>query len=114
MAAPTEKGWSEPFCSFFEEAGPFLLVWWLGSTGIALIQCHNQDAIHHKGGVLSYFCVCCLGSYGAAYNRMKVRGEYQIKGNYCLDFLAYWCGCGLCASVQEYREVLKAHPHAKH
>lgn len=103
--------WKYPLCSFFEEAGPFLLVWLCKSAGIGLIQCHNQNKAYGKGGALAYFCVCCLGSYGEAYNRMKIRDSYGIKGNYILDCLTYECCLGLCASIQEYREV-KDRPEA--
>jgi Cys-rich protein (TIGR01571 family) len=36
---------------------------------------------------------------------MKIREKFGIKGNYCMDCLTYACDLGLCAAVQEYREV---------
>jgi Cys-rich protein (TIGR01571 family) len=112
--AEGKHGWSTPFCSFFEEVGPFLLICLAGKTGIALVQCHDQNAINEdKGGVMAYFCVYCLECYGAAYNRMKVRDRFNIKGNYFVDCLIYACDLGLCAAVQEYRETKIRATHHK-
>lgn len=110
QGTPVGLDFKHPFCSFFEEVGPFLLYCIACDTGVALIQCHNRDRYNGSGGPLAYFCVCCLGSYGAAFNRMQTRTKFGVKGNYFFDWLAYFCCCGLCASVQEYREVKHHHP----
>jgi Cys-rich protein (TIGR01571 family) len=54
---------------------------------------------------MAYLCSCCLACYGNAFNRMKLREQYDIKGNYFIDCLLYTCMLGLCAVVQEHREA---------
>lgn len=38
---------------------------------------------------MSCICVCLIGCYGAAYNRMKLREKYEGKRKYCMDCLIY-------------------------
>ena len=86
---------SVPMCCFVMDCP--IAAWYLNVYISAQVQ-HNF--------MMPYCMVFCFGCFGAAFNRMKLREEYNIEGNYCFDLLAwYYCPC--CSSLQEYRESIE-------
>lgn len=99
------KEFEAKFCGCCDAVGPCLFACCFPVLGVSCLQCGSRNAYHGEGGCIAYLCSCCLGCYGNAFNRMKLRGNYEIKGTYIGDCLIYMCFLGLCGVVQEYREV---------
>lgn len=97
--------WKTPFCGCFSAIGPCLFAFCCPGLGANILQCQTKNTLDETGGCVAYLCACCLGCYGSAFNRYKVREHFSIKGSYLLDCLIYTFCLGLCAVVQEYREA---------
>jgi hypothetical protein len=50
-------------------------------------------------------CAVCLGSFGMAYNRLKLRQALIVKGSYLQDFIVYCLPLCCFAVAQEHRQL---------
>ena len=74
--------------------------------GISLCGCLPEDGIRVFNcciyAIIRYFgCGPCV----LAYWRCQLREEYSVDGSYLGDCLLYCCCCGVCAQMQEAREI---------
>ena len=104
----------EPLCGCLSDMTTCLVAFCL-PCGVCCLQAKAVDMSTNEGFagpclllVLTYhFGVGCIGG---AINRMKIKSQFSIKGEFLNECLIWWFCCP-CAATQEYREVRKRSPN---
>ncbi|XP_057441549.1 protein PLANT CADMIUM RESISTANCE 3-like [Lotus japonicus] len=96
--------WSTGLCDCFSDYDNCCLTYWCPCVTFGRIA-EIVDKGSASCGASGFYFVQLGGLYSANY-RTKIRSQYNLKGNNCLDCLTH-CFCSRCALCQEYRELEK-------
>mmetsp|Transcript_7382 Transcript_7382/g.7242 ORF Transcript_7382/g.7242 Transcript_7382/m.7242 type:complete len:120 (-) Transcript_7382:42-401(-) len=88
---------------------PVMCLWaWCVPCGGCCMQAYDArecDKDNKNACLIACLMSCCLGVYGATFNRYQVRNKLQLEGTVPMDFLCHCC-CGCCSVVQEWQQVM--------
>ncbi|KAK7320058.1 hypothetical protein RJT34_04788 [Clitoria ternatea] len=100
--------WSTGLCDCFSDCGNCCITCWCPCVTfgrVAEIVDRGSTSCGASGALYTLItCVIGCGCLYSCFYRSKMRQQYGLKGNGCLDCLTH-CFCEQCALCQEYREL---------
>jgi Cys-rich protein (TIGR01571 family) len=103
-----DRDWQATLCGCTNN--PCMCAWaFLVPGGCCCMQMIQAMVLHptneNREAAKACLCNTFLCCFGAAFNRLKVREDLGIHGQYFNDCLV-WTFCPCCGSTQEWREVM--------